>query len=68
MVVTGISIGFAVQIFVGLLINSVQNNIITSTLGSIPHITIESVTDDELIDSPDSVIAYLGEITRYHKN
>lgn len=56
LIILGVATGVSVQMFVGLLINSVQNNITTSTLGSIPHITIEPNTRDDLIDEPNEIL------------
>jgi len=46
----GLSIGVAVQMFVGLLIDSLQANLIDRTVGSSPHITISHIDEDKLIN------------------
>ena len=61
-IVFGLAIGVAVQMFVGLLISSVQDSIILSTLGTIPHITIESESDDELVRDPEEIVQTILQI------
>lgn len=48
LIILGISIGVAVQIFIGLLIGGLQDDLINTTVGSSPHINIKSTTIDEL--------------------
>lgn len=45
LIVSGIGVGIAVQIFVGSLITSLQADLVDSTVGSSPHLTIESDSD-----------------------
>jgi len=45
LIVTGIAIAISIQIFVGLLIDSLQKSLVESTIGNSPHITISSATD-----------------------
>ena len=45
LVIIGIAIAVSAQLFVGLLIDSLQRTIIDRTLGRSPHITITSATD-----------------------
>jgi lipoprotein-releasing system permease protein len=40
LIVTGIAVGIAVQVFVGSLITSLQADLIDSTVGSSPHVTL----------------------------
>ena len=42
LIVLGIGVGIAVQVFVGSLITSLQQNLLDQTVGSSPHITLES--------------------------
>jgi lipoprotein-releasing system permease protein len=44
LVILGIGVAFSAQIFVGLLINSLQKTLIDRTVGHSPHITITSAT------------------------
>ncbi len=46
LIVAGITVGLAVQIFVGSLISSLQDFLIEQTLGSAPHLTIQPSKDD----------------------
>ena len=62
LIIAGISIAVAAQIFVGLLINSLQLTLINRTIGNQPQITISSATDDvRIIDWSDPV-----KILNYH--
>ena len=40
LIIAGIGVGIAVQIFVGSLISSLQDDLVQSTVGSSPHITL----------------------------
>jgi lipoprotein-releasing system permease protein len=54
LIIAGIAVGIAVQIFVGSLITSLQADLIDTTVGSSPHITL-------LPDEGDTVTASLAE-------
>jgi len=45
LIVLGIAIVISIQVFVGLLISSLQQSLVNSTIGNSPHITISSATD-----------------------
>jgi len=45
LIVLGIAIAISIQVFVGLLISSLQQSLVNSTIGNSPHITISSATD-----------------------
>jgi len=45
LILVGIAIAISIQIFVGLLIDSLQRTIVDRTIGNSPHITISSATD-----------------------
>jgi lipoprotein-releasing system permease protein len=45
-IILGIAVAISVQIFVGLLIESLQISLVDSTMGNAPHITITSARDD----------------------
>lgn len=51
LIALGIAIGVSVQIFIGSLIQGLQIDLVDTTIGSQPQITIESTTDDKLIDN-----------------
>lgn len=53
LIVTGIAVGIAVQIFVGTLITSLQANLLDTTIGNASHITLQNVDDKKpLVLSP----------------
>ncbi len=45
LIVTGIAVAVSIQVFVGLLIGSLQKSLVDRTIGNSPHITISSATD-----------------------
>lgn len=45
LILVGIAIAISIQIFVGLLIDSLQRTLVDRTIGNSPHITISSSTD-----------------------
>ena len=45
LILVGIAIAISIQIFVGLLIDSLQRTLVDRTIGNSPHITISSATD-----------------------
>lgn len=49
LIALGIAIGVSVQIFIGSLIQGLQRNLVDTTIGSQPQLTIESLTDNKLI-------------------
>lgn len=51
LIALGIAIGVSVQIFIGSLIQGLQIDLVDTTIGSQPQITIESTTDNKLIDN-----------------
>jgi lipoprotein-releasing system permease protein len=61
LIITGISIAVAAQIFVGLLINSLQLTIINRTIGNQPQITISSATDDVRIADWSGPVEMIGD-------
>jgi len=62
LIITGISIAVAAQIFVGLLINSLQLTIINRTIGNQPQITISSVADDVRITDWSGPVKMIGDM------
>jgi lipoprotein-releasing system permease protein len=55
-IVTGIAVGVAVQMFVGLLIDSLQANLIDRTVGASPHIVIKAKEQGDLVRNPEELI------------
>lgn len=49
LIICGIAIGVAVQIFLGALITSLQDNLIENTIGNSAHITIREVDDGKYL-------------------
>lgn len=49
LIALGIAIGVSVQIFIGLLIQGLQQNLIEKTIGNSPHLTVLSQSDDKQI-------------------
>ena len=45
LIITGIAVGIAVQIFVGTLITSLQANLLDTTIGNASHITLQDIDD-----------------------
>jgi lipoprotein-releasing system permease protein len=45
LIIAGIAVAVAIQLYVGLIIDSLQKTIVQRTLGNSPHITITSATD-----------------------
>jgi lipoprotein-releasing system permease protein len=48
LIIAGIGVGIAVQIFVGSLITSLQDDLVESTVGSSPHITLVGEDDEPI--------------------
>ncbi len=62
LIITGIAIGISVQLFIGLLIQGLQKDLIQTTIGSSSQITIEE--KDETIKMDDPIIEKLEEEER----
>ncbi|HOO31848.1 MAG TPA: ABC transporter permease [Thermotogota bacterium] len=69
LIIAGIMIGVSVQIFIGLLIQGLQNNLINETIGNSSQLTIRSNRTDNVIIDPETVVEkiknseYSNEIT-----
>jgi len=50
LIILGIAVGIAVQIFVGTLITSLQASLFERTIGAAPHITLQATKDGEAIE------------------
>lgn len=51
LIVTGISVGISVQLFIGLLIQGLQSDLVEKTIGNSSHIVIKSNTDTFEVDN-----------------
>ncbi len=60
-IMLGIAVGVSVQVFVGLLIGSLQTNLIHQTVGRSPHITILPETSGGLIADSTAIVDQLKE-------
>lgn len=47
LIIAGIAVGIAVQVFIGSLITSLQASLVNTTIGSSPHVTISDPTDGQ---------------------
>ncbi len=47
LIIAGIAVGIAVQVFVGSLITSLQGSLLEKTIGSSPHVTIQAPKDGD---------------------
>jgi lipoprotein-releasing system permease protein len=56
LIVAGMAIAISIQIFVGLLINSLQKSLVEKTIGRSPHITITSASDVDTIRAYQNII------------
>lgn len=59
LIALGIAVGIAVQVFIGSLIAGLQVSLIDTTIGSTPHITVTSRTDDGLLRGYQDSLEYL---------
>lgn len=70
-IILAVGIGIAVQIFIGIIIDSTQANLIKRTLGTSPHITIKPYENDKLnskIKNPDLIIQKLNlDLSKFKK-
>ena len=55
-IVVGIVIGVAVQVFVGSLIDGLQFSLVDGTIGSSPHITILAEEKGETFEEDDALV------------
>jgi len=60
LIALGIAIGVSVQIFIGSLIQGLQIDLVDTTIGSQPQITISSTTEDKLITEYEPILADIG--------
>lgn len=62
MIIIGIAIAISIQIFVGLLIGSLQKTLVDRTIGESPHITIMSSTDISTMRDWEILVKEIGRI------
>jgi len=62
LIIIGIAIAISIQIFVGLLINSLQKTLVDRTIGNSPQITILSSTDISTMRDWEILVRQMGEI------
>ena len=62
LIIIGIAIAVSIQIFVGLLINSLQKTLVDRTIGNSPHITITSSTDVRTIRDWEMLVGEMAKI------
>jgi len=62
LIIAGIAVAVAIQLFIGLLIKGLQISLVQKTTGNTPQITITSTTDDKLIKQWEELS---GEIQSY---
>lgn len=63
LVILGISIGVSVQVFVGTLIESLQQSLIDGTIGNSPHVTVTSSSDDPIVMDSEEIVELAGQVT-----
>jgi lipoprotein-releasing system permease protein len=61
LIISAITIGVSVQIFIGLLIQGLQLNLVDQTIGNASQITVRSTRDDDVIVSPQTMIEKIKE-------
>jgi lipoprotein-releasing system permease protein len=59
LIVLGIAVGVSVQIFIGSLIQGLQDSLIYKTTGTSPQITLTSSSEDKLITNSSSIVEIL---------
>ncbi|MCY3414416.1 MAG: ABC transporter permease [Candidatus Heimdallarchaeota archaeon] len=62
LIILGFAIGISVNIFVGSLIQSLQDDLIQTTVGTQPHITISPVNTTDMIENYDDILATIDEV------
>ena len=64
MIIIGIAIAISIQIFVGLLIDSLQRTLVSRTIGNSPHITVQSATDVGTMRDWESLIRQIEQVNQ----
>ncbi len=61
LIISAITIGVSVQIFIGLLIQGLQLNLVDQTIGNASQITVRSTRDDDVIVSPQDMVGKIKQ-------
>ncbi|HAE60828.1 MAG TPA: ABC transporter permease [Eubacteriaceae bacterium] len=61
LIVTGIAIGVSVQVFIGLLIQGLQQDLVNTTIGNSPQITISATKEAAVIENWEEAIDEIKE-------
>jgi lipoprotein-releasing system permease protein len=61
LIIIGIAVAVAAQVFIGLLINSLQQTLVNRTIGHSPHITITSANANNLIKDWPNIVASINQ-------
>jgi len=62
LIVIGIAVAISIQVFVGLLINSLQRTLVDRTIGNTSQITITSATDSSTIRSWQNIVSDIEQM------
>jgi lipoprotein-releasing system permease protein len=62
LIILGIAVAISVQLFVGLLINNLQLDLVEKTTGNLPHITVSSAVEDVTINRWDTLVEKIESI------
>jgi len=65
LIILGITIGVAVQIFIGSLIDGLQNSLVDKTIGSSSHVTINPSGKEKTFEDNESLINQFNEDERF---
>ena len=64
LILVGIAIAISIQVFVGILIDSLQRTIVDRTIGNSPHVTVKSDTDVNTIRGWEKIIYEIEHINQ----
>lgn len=62
LIILGISIGVAVQVFIGLLIQGLQKSLVDKTIGASSHITISNIDENKTLNDWESLLKNIEKI------
>lgn len=65
LILIGIVIGVAVQVFIGSLIDGLQQSLVDRTIGSSSHVTISTSTNDNYFEDDEDLMTSLQEDNRF---
>ena len=68
LIIIGIAIAISIQVFVGLLIDSLQKTLVDRTIGNSPHITILSSTDVSTIRDWENMVVKINKFNEVMKD